>query len=123
MKLFPRLLLYKEQSGKLISLRWLGTGFDYLSKEGSVFVQIGNKPTKFFYYAPKEVPLPLFLVSVGWSIKGRLWGARVGYTRRPLDLVKAWRNQCKRDLEHSENMTTKTGLTNYGTGSATRVKG
>lgn len=123
MKIFPRFFIYGGSGGRLISVRWLKTGLDYLSKEGTIFIQYGRKPVKFIYYAPASVKLPLFFVSVGWNTTFRFKGLRLGNTRKPLDLIKAWRIQCKKDLDQSRAGITTTDRIRSGTGSVAPAKG
>jgi len=121
----PRAVIYKEpqKDSILASFRWLGTGFDLLKGTNTLFIQFGRRPVKFFYYAPRTMKMPLFIISAGWEVKFKTPTIRLGTTRRPLDLVKAWRRECKEDSERRSRMTMKTNKISYGTGCPTLGKG
>ena len=79
----------------VLSLRWLGRGFDFMKKEdGSALLQFGARPVKFIFWLSKNKgEIPTFLFSRKWESKILLGRLRAGYTQKPLDFAKLYRRE------------------------------
>ena len=90
-RLRPKLILFRDNTSSLVSMRHFLVKFDYVSKsDGTKFIQYGESPVKWIMYKKKKAKWPTFISSVGWTIKGMRFGITFGTSRRPLKFDKQW---------------------------------
>ena len=82
----------KSPTGKLMSFRWLGTGFDYLERKGFKFIQFGNKPVRFIVIKSPAIASPMFLLQPFWKTHLVTKRFRYGVTGKPFRFNKLWRS-------------------------------